>query len=171
MTSTPREWLGFITGQGLDTDVPAIAAKDLNVPSMAQGQVTSATSFTRRFVASRKGTWKVSVKVPGFNVHAEPDRAGVQAPRGHRALKIDFARTDAPWASSRSGYLKLTGPTKVSLPIALRPVSVKAPALVEGSGVAGAVDVPITAGFTGDLKVGTDRSGQGTDGLGLGGDG
>ena len=155
VTSTPREWLGFITGQGLDTDVPAIAAKDLNVPSMAQGQVTSATSFTRRFVASRKGTWKVSVKVPGFK--STPNRTAlVSKRRGDiELLKIDFARTDAPLGEFAFGYLKLTGPTKVSLPIALRPVSVKAPALVEGSGVAGAVDVPITAGFTGDLKVGT----------------
>jgi hypothetical protein len=155
VTSTPREWQGFITGQGLDSGVPALAAKDVNVPSMAQGQVTSATSFTRRFVASRKGTWKVSVKVPGFR--STPSRTTlVSKRRGDiEHLKLDFARTDAPLGEFAFGYLKLTGPTRVSLPIALRPVSVKAPAQVEGTGVAGAIDVPITAGFTGDLTVGT----------------
>lgn len=155
VTSTPREWRGFITGQGLDTGVPAIAAKDLNVPSLAEGQVTSATSFTRTFVASRKGSWRVSVKVPGFR--ATPSRTTlVSKRRGDiEQLTVDFARTDAPLGEFAFGYLKLIGRTRVRLPIALRPVSVKAPALVEGTGVAGEVRVPITAGFTGNLTVRT----------------
>ena len=51
--------------------------------------------------------------------------------------------------------MTLTGPTKVKIPVVLRPVSVKAPAEVKGSGTTGSVEVPITAGFTGDLTVTT----------------
>jgi hypothetical protein len=155
VTSGPREWRGFITSQGLNTGVPAIAAKDVNVPSLAQGQVTGSTSFTRTFVSSRRGTWRVAVKVPGFR--STPSRAALVAKRSGdiEQLTVDFARTDAPLGEFAFGYLTLTGPTRVRLPIALRPVSLKAPALVEGTGVTGAVEVPITAGFTGDLTVGT----------------
>ena len=39
------------------------------------------------------------------------------------------------------------------LPVALRPVSVKAPAEVSGTGASGSTDVPITAGFTGAQAV------------------
>jgi hypothetical protein len=39
------------------------------------------------------------------------------------------------------------------MPVALRAVSVKAPAEVHGTGVTGSVEVPITAGFDGQLTV------------------
>ena len=66
VTSNAHHWRRFVQGQGYDVGMKPLAAKDLNGPSMAQGQVTSQTSFTREFRATMKGTWKVSVHVPGF---------------------------------------------------------------------------------------------------------
>jgi subtilisin family serine protease len=153
VTSTPREWLGFLTGQGLDTGVPALAAKDLNGPSLAQGQVTSATSFTRTFTSSMVGTWKVAISVPGFSAKSSASKLVAKRPGDIEDLTFDFTRTTAPLGEFTMGWVTLTGPTTVRIPVALRPVSVKAPASVEGTGVSGSVEVPITAGYTGELAV------------------
>ena len=153
VTSDARQWRGFITGQGLDTHVPALAAKDLNGPSLAQGQVTSATSFTRTFTSAMKGTWKVWVSVPGFTATSSAPTLVAKRVGDIEDLTFDFTRTTAPLGEFAMGWVTLTGPTTVRMPIALRPVSVKAPASVQGTGVSGSVEVPITAGFTGDLPV------------------
>lgn len=153
VTSTPRQWLGYLTGQGLDTGVPAVAAKDLNQPSMAQGQVVSKVYFRRSFTATRAGTWTVSAKVPGFSVKL--GRAKVRTSRAGdiEDLGVTFTRTTAPLGEFATGHVTLTGPTTVRIPVALRPVSVRAPREVAGTGVASSATVPVTAGFTGDLAV------------------
>ena len=153
VTSTPREWLGFITGQGFDTGVPALAAKDLNGPSLAQGQVTSSTSFDRTFTSDRVGTWTVSVSVPGFAATPSATKLVAKRPGDIETLTFDFTRTTAPLGEFSMGWVTLTGPTTVRLPVALRPVSVKAPASIQGTGTEGSVTVPVTAGYTGDLVV------------------
>lgn len=150
--SGANEWRRFIQGQGLDIGYEPLAAKDLNGPSLAQGQVTSATSFTRTFTATMPGTWKVSVKVPGFS--AVTAKKLVSKRRGDlESLTVDFTRTTAPLGQFTSGFLVLDGPTRVRLPITLRPVSVAAPSEVTGDGVAGSSEVDIRAGFTGNLDV------------------
>ena len=153
VTSTPREWLGFLTGQGLDTGYAAVAAKDLNGPSMAQGQVPSATSFTRTFTSSMAGTWKVSVSVPGFAATPSATKLVASGAGDVETLTVDFTRTTAPLLEFAMGWVTLTGPTTVRIPVALRPVSVKAPASVQGTGTDGSVEVPVTAGATGELQV------------------
>jgi hypothetical protein len=152
VTSNAHDWERFYQGQGLDFGVEPMAAKDLNGPSMAQGQVTSQTSFTREFVSTRAGTWKVSVKVPGFS--AVTKKKLVANRKGDReSLTVRFARTTAPLGQFTSGFLVLDGPTRVRLPITLRPVSVAAPAEVSGEGVTGSTAVDVRAGFTGNLDV------------------
>ena len=152
ITSDRTQCRGFITGQCFDTHTPALAAKDVNQPSMAQGQVTASTSFTRELVSSMKGTWTVGVHVPGFTSDAPSTvvskRAGDVA-----ELKVDFTRTDAPLGQFATGFVTLSGPTRVRIPVALRPVSVRAPAEVRGMGTTGSTSVDITAGFSGDLTV------------------
>jgi hypothetical protein len=152
VTSGTVDWRGFLAAQGLPTGYEPVAAKDFNGPSMAQGQVTSSTSFARKFSADRAGSWKVSVNVRGFKAHA-PKRL-VSKGKGDKVnLRVDLLRTSAPLGRWATGFLTLDGPTRLRLPIAVRPVSVTAPTEVQGTGVTGAVDVPIKAGFTGNLPV------------------
>lgn len=153
VTSTGRDWRGFITGQGLDTGVPALAAKDLNVPSLAQSAVTGTTEFTRTFRATRKGTWRIASAVPGFRVTTSP--TVVRARRANDLVEVTFTmtRTDAALGEWTKGAITLSGPTEVRLPVALKPVAVAAPDVVAGEGIDGSVQVPITAGFTGELDV------------------
>ena len=155
VTSTPQEWYGYLAGLGLSTGVDPIAPSDINLPSLAQGYVMADTDFSRTFRATRTGTWKVSVKVPGFTATSSSPTLVSKRVGDLETLDFHFQRTTAPLSEYAFGYVKLTGPTTVRLPVALRPVSVKAPASVGGTGTTGSVDVPITGGFTGDLTVGT----------------
>jgi len=72
VTSDATEWRGFITGQGIATGVPALDAKNVNLPSLADGSVTAKTTFRRTFRATRAGTWSISASVPGFKVTTSP---------------------------------------------------------------------------------------------------
>jgi hypothetical protein len=68
-------------------------------------------------------------------------------------LRVEFTRTTAPIGEFTTGFVVLKGTTRVRLPVALRPVSVKAPGSVRGTRTDGSVAIPLTAGFNGDLRV------------------
>lgn len=152
--STPREWRGFLTGQGLNTGVPAIPATELNLPSIAQGQVAGTASFTRSLQSTRKGTWNVRVAVPGFTAEADPTITS-KRPGDIEELAVTFTRTDAPLGEFTFGKIIINGPTKLRIPVALRPVSVKAPLSAQGTGTDGSTEVAITPAQSGELNVAT----------------
>jgi len=152
VTSGVQEWKAFYAGQGLDLGVPALpTATDLNVPSIAVGQLTGSQSVKRTFTAVTAGTYAVAFNVPGFTVDG-PTSLSFAAGES-KSADFTFTRTTAELTKWAKGSMTLTGPATVRLPVALRPVAVAAPSEVTGTGVSGSVDVPVTAGFTGDLAV------------------
>lgn len=154
VTSGEAEWLSFMEGQGLPFEnVEPMAANALNVPSIAQGQVAASTSITRTFTGLRAGTWNVQANVPGFAVTTDKPSVTIGSVGQSVPVTFTFTRTDAPLAQFATGFVTLTGPTTVRMPVALRPVSVKAPATVAGTGADGRATVDITAGYTGELDV------------------
>lgn len=153
VTETGRNWRGFITGQGLDTGVPAVDAKDLNLPSFADGAVTDSVTMKRTFRASRAGTWEPSFSVPGFAVTSSVPKIVAKRANDLVDVTFTFRRTEAPLGSYVPGSITFTGPTTVRMPVALRPVAVDAPKTVSGEGASGAVDVPVKAGVTGSVDL------------------
>lgn len=153
VTSDATQWRGFLTAQGIATGVPALAAKKVNLPSMADGAVTAKTTFRRTFRATRPGTWRISASVPGFKVTASPKKVRADRQGDLVGVKLTFRRTDAKLGRYAQGAVTLDGPTTVRLPVALKPVSVDAPLAVSSAAASGSVSVPLTAGFTGDLAV------------------
>jgi hypothetical protein len=155
VTSDEDDWMSFFEGQGFDfgPEVSPMAATALNTPSIAQGQVTASTRLTRTFTGLQAGTWDVDASVPGFT--ATPDKAKVVIAKAGDsvAVNFEFTRTTADLATFATGFVTLTGPTTVRLPVALRPVSVKAPAEVSGTGASGRATVDVTAGYSGTLTV------------------
>lgn len=153
VTSTPVQWRGFLSQQGIATGTPTLAPKRVNVPSLADGAVTARTTLRRTFQATRAGVWQISAAVPGFRVTTSPAR--IRSNRANDAIEVKFVfkRTAAELERYAQGAVVLDGPTTVRLPVALRPVSVDAPTTVTGSGAAGTVRVPLVAGFTGDLDL------------------
>ncbi|MBL0747761.1 S8 family serine peptidase [Nocardioides baculatus] len=159
VTSGTAEWLSFFEGQGYDfgPTVSPMAATDLNIPSMAKGQVTSSVTIKRTFTALKAGTWSVAATVPGFDVKIDKPTITL-AKDASATVTYTFTRTDALLGKFSTGFATLTpagGGNVVRLPVALRPVAVAAPAEVKGTGAAGSAKVDITAGFTGDLDVTT----------------
>lgn len=164
--SGAEDWKSFYAGQGLDlgtTEQPvtAIDPSELNYPSIAVGQLPGERTISRTFTAVTPGTYAVEVTVPGFAADAAPELT-FAAPGGTQTLDITFTRDGAPLAEWATGFVTLTGPETVRMPVALRAVSVAAPAEVSGSGESGSVDVPVTAGFTGDLAVAPAGFAEGT---------
>ncbi|PKH41890.1 pre-peptidase C-terminal domain-containing protein [Nocardioides alpinus] len=152
--SRKADWDRFIVGQGLPLPgVAPMAATDLNIPSMAKGQVTASIAISRTFTALEAGTWDVAAVVPGFDVVI--DKPSITLAKGaSETVKFTFTKNDsAVLGQFSSGFATLTGPTTLRLPVALRPVSVSAPAEVTASGAGGSADVAITAGFSGQLDV------------------
>ncbi len=154
LESGEADWARFYTTQGFDlTDGIGIDPSDLNYPSIAVGQLAGTRTVERTFTAVRRGTYDVAVDVPGFDVTASPARVRFTAPGQTRTVSFTFTRSTAELAEWSSGFVTLTGPETVRMPVVLRPVSVAAPAEVSGTGASGSVDVTVVAGYTGDLAV------------------
>ncbi|MBZ5738050.1 S8 family serine peptidase [Nocardioides mangrovi] len=155
VTSGATQWQGFIQSLGYDIGVDPVDAKQVNVPSMADGSVTGETSFTRTFRASRAGTWTIKGGVPGFTMHTSVKKIVSKRVNDLQEVTFTFTRDDAALGDYSQGAVTLSGPTSVRIPVALRPLSVDAPGTVSGTGTSGSEDVAITAGFTGNLDIGT----------------
>ena len=161
VTSDATQWRGFLTQQGIDTGVPALQPKQVNVPSLGDGSVTSQTTFRRTFRATRAGVWRIKSDVPGFKLKASPAKVRSDRRGDLVDVRFTFIRKDAKLNRYAQGAVTLSGPTSVRLPVALEPVSVAAPVSVSGSGVSGSANATVTAGFTGSLDVtprGLDKS-------------
>jgi len=147
------DWAKFFTGQGLPLAAEGIDPSDLNYPSIAVGQLPGSRTITRTFTAVTPGTYTVAVAVPGFDITTSAASLTFGAAGEKKSLDITFTRSTAPLAAWATGFVTLTGPEVVRMPVALRPVSVSAPAEVSGTGASGSVDVTVGAGFTGNLQV------------------
>lgn len=153
LESGVADWAKFYTAQGLPLAAEGLEPSDLNYPSIAVGQLAGTRTLTRTFTAVTPGTYDVAVQVPGFDVTTSAASLTFGAAGEKQSLDITFTRSTAPLAAWSTGFVTLTGPEVVRMPVALRPVSVSAPAEVSGTGAAGSVDVTVGAGFTGDLQV------------------
>lgn len=154
VTSDATDWRRFIVGQGYPIgDLEPLAASQLNGPSIAQGEVTSTTTISRTFTGLQTGSWDVEVDLSGFDVDHKPT---VEIGEVGDKVTVDFEFTsndDAVLGEFSKGFVTLSGPTTVRMPVALRPVSVDAPVRADGTGTDGSVDIPVTAGFSGDLDI------------------
>ena len=154
ITSDVDDWLGFMNGQGLG--YPGVApteASALNTPSIAQGQVAATTTITRTFTGLRSGTWNVAVDVPGFAVTTDKPTVKITKAGQEVPVAFTFTRTSAPLAEFAKGFVTLSGPTRVRMPVALRPVALKAPTTVAGTGADGRVAIEVTPGYSGVLDI------------------
>ncbi len=167
LPATEREWGGFFAGQGLQLGDPgsefeAVAPTDLNYPSVAISQQAGPQTVTRTFQALQAGSWDIEVDLPGYEVSTStPTVTGDGSGRASTSVDLTFTRTDAALAEWATGFITLQGPTTVRMPVAVRPVSVAAPAEVSGAVADGSVEVGITPGFTGELDLTTQGFAEG----------
>ena len=138
-----NDWLGFLCGTQLpvsfctDAGVPVLDPSNLNVASIAIGDMAGVQTVTRKVtnVGGAAATYAVSITgMAGFTV-------GTPAPftlaAGEtRSFNVTFTRTTAALNGYTGGQLTLSdggGGHSVRVPMVVRPVALAAPAQVSGS--------------------------------------
>lgn len=155
----PADWDAYIAGIGGDPFGAAepIDASDLNLASIAVGEMAAPQTVTRTVTATQAGTFTASVQgMAGMEVVVEPSTLTFGAAGESASFTVTFARTTAPLDAYATGSLTWTsGDTTVRSPLAVQPVTIIVPADVAGEGASGSVVVEVTPGGTGDIALST----------------
>jgi hypothetical protein len=149
------DWLGFLCGTQLPTSfctsagVPVIDPSDVNVASIAIGDIAGIQTVKRRLtnVGQNPATYSLSVNgLTGFTVAASPAQLTLAV--GQTAtVSLTFTRTVAALNNYAGGQLRWSdGLHTVRVPVVLRPVALAAPAEVNTTySVRFGYDGPFTA--------------------------
>jgi subtilisin family serine protease len=133
------------------TAVGAADPSDLNLPTIAVGQLAGVQTVTRTVTnIGEAGTYTVSVAAPaGISVVVEPAELTLAA--GESATyEVTLTNTGAAFDAWTFGSLTWSdGVHNVRSPLALRPVSLSAPEEVFATGSPGSLEYEVTFGYTG----------------------
>jgi subtilisin family serine protease len=159
--SGTKDWLGFLNGQGVDTGAPqagTIAARDLNLPSIALGSLVGEVQVTRQLTALVPGMYRPEVSLPGFDVHVEPRALNFAKAGQTREITLTIRNVSAPVGKFSTGRLTWKGPRTVSSPIAVRPVDAQvAPSFSFSSPTGtGSGTMELVSGSDSPIKVGVE---------------
>lgn len=149
------DWLGFLCGTQLPASyctsagVPVLDPSNLNVASIAMGDMAGVQTVTRRVtnVGGSAATYTMSYTgLDGFNVALSPATLSI-APGETKAFTVTIARTTAALNTYAGGQLTLSdGVHTVRVPMVVRPVALAAPRQVSGS-------YDVTFGYNGAFSV------------------
>jgi subtilisin family serine protease len=149
-----NEWLAFLcgTGQLVSSGCAAIRIdpSDLNVPSIAIGDLAGTQTVTRKVtnVTGSPATYTALVSgMNGFDVQVQPPSLVVPA-NGTATFTVAFTRTGAAPNVYTGGQLTLSdGVHNVRLPMVVRPVALAAPPEVAAK--VGGTSYDVVFGYTG----------------------
>jgi hypothetical protein len=149
------DWNGYIQGIGYDVGATPIDPSNLNLASIAIGSLTGSETITRTVTARQAGTFTAKVAVAGVDAVVSPSTLTFVAGES-KSFTVAFNRTTAPLDAFTTGSLTWTsGSTTVRSPIAVKPVTIVAPASAKGTGTYGSVDITVTPGGDGDIPLST----------------
>jgi hypothetical protein len=159
--SGPNDWLGFLNGQGVETGAPqagTIAARDLNLPSIALGSLVGEVQVKRQLTALVPGMYRPEVDLPGFNVQVEPKALNFAKAGQTREVTLTIRNVGAPVGKFSTGSLTWNGPRTVRSPIAIRPVDAQiAPSFSFTSPTGtGSGTMELVSGSDSPIKVGVE---------------
>jgi hypothetical protein len=136
------DWLGFLCGTQLptsfctDAGVPVLDPSNLNVPSIAIGDLAGAQTVVRKVtnVGTNPATYSASVNgLAGLALSITPASLTL-APGETKPFAIAFTRTSAALNAYAGGQLRLSdGVRTARIPIVVRPIPLAAPVQVSGS--------------------------------------
>ena len=114
--------------------VAPIAAKDVNLPSVALGAMSGSQTVTRRVTAVTAGTYSAAITLPGITATVSP--AEVTLAEGENpTFTITFTTAGAPLnAYSTESLTWTSGDNTVRSPVAVRPVPSATPPRTDDAG-------------------------------------
>ncbi|MEJ5913644.1 S8 family serine peptidase [Pseudokineococcus sp. 1T1Z-3] len=156
----PSDWESYRAGIGLGrSDVEPVDASDLNLASLAVGELPGVQTLTRTVTSTRAGTWTAEVSgLAGVEAVVEPATLSFDAPGQTATFEVSFTRTDAPLQQWVSGALtwvpEEAGRPSARSAVAVRPVAVGVPAEVRGEGQQSSVTWQPQLGEASSLELG-----------------
>ena len=159
--SSYDDWAKFVCGSGQVAATHELCAKgkidpsDLNYPTIAIGDLAGKQTVKRtvRNVGKLPEVYFPKVEgLTGFKVTVTP-KLLVVLPGRTATYSVTFQHNGAPLEQYSFGKLNWKSSRHtVGSTLAIRPLTVKAPVQVNGTGTSGSVQVPITSGYTGSLQ-------------------
>ncbi|MGG5174470.1 S8 family serine peptidase [Pseudarthrobacter sp. J1763] len=157
-----EDYLKFIQGTGVDLGIPGLgstAARDMNLPSFALGNLNGKIEVTRTVTALTPGLYRATVNVPGIKVKVTPSVLNFNQAGEKRTFKVSFENNGAAFGKYAMGQLVWQGAGKnVTSPIAIQPQAVSAPENVSFSstGGTGSGTIPVTSGSNSPIAITLD---------------
>ena len=158
------DWYAYLQGLGYDAGVEPIDGSNLNLASISIGSLTAPETITRTVTSTQAGTFDATIDgLAGIDAVVEPSSLTFGAAGESQTFSVTFSRVDAALDEFATGSLTWTsGDTTVRSPIAVQPVTIVAPASVDGEGVTGSVAVEVTPGGDGEIPLSTSGLSAGT---------
>jgi hypothetical protein len=152
-----NDWLGFLCGTQLPTSfctsagVPVLDPSNLNVPSVAIGDLAGAQTVTRTVtnVSGASATFTASATgLAGIDVNISPNSFTLAA-GASRVVTITFTNAGAALNTYKNGAITWTSDAGHSarIPTVIKPVALAAPASLTGTGAPQSYSVRF--GYTG----------------------
>ncbi|MGH3332207.1 MAG: S8 family serine peptidase [Nocardioidaceae bacterium] len=162
--ATAHDYAAFLAGQGFRysdgtrvSDRP-VDASNLNLPSIAVGDLTGTTRLSRRVTNVSGSAETFHARVTGLNgvsASVQPQTLELGPGESARFTVVLTPRETAQTGTFAKGELTWTGLThSVTLPVVARPELVSAPVEVIGSGTSGSVEVRGVSGAAGPVSLG-----------------
>jgi subtilisin family serine protease len=150
--------------------IGSIDSSDLNLPSIAIAELVGTQTVTRRVTNVGKDKKRYRAKIdapPGIDVSVSPSTLHIKAGES-ASYQVTFtaAGTAVPEQWVFGSLTWKHGKTEVRSPIAIRPVSLIAPAELRGEGTDGSLDFDVQFGYTGDYEIDVDGLHPGNAALG-----
>jgi subtilisin family serine protease len=157
--AAPNDFRSYMVSLGVhfaapfDT-LPPVSGSDLNQASLAVGSLAGTRAVTRTVtnVSTVAEKYTVTSSVLGLSVAASPASFTVAA-GAKQAVRFTLTRSTAVLGSWAKGSITLKSKTHtVRIPVAVRPVAIKAPAEISGTGASGSKTFSVTPGSTTSLS-------------------
>jgi hypothetical protein len=155
-----NDWFAFLCGATISVNPSVCSAlsgagysfdrSDMNVPSIAIGDMVGVQTVRRRVTNVGKGPATYSATftgMSGFSVVISPSTLNL-APGESKSFVVTFTRTTAPLNTYTGGQLTWSdGTHRVRTPMVVRPIPLSAPREVSGAG--GPITYNVKFGFNG----------------------
>lgn len=149
------DWVAYLAAIGYATGIDPVDPSELNLASIAIGTLTGSETVTREVTSTGPGTYTASVQgLAGVQADVTPSTLEFTEAGQTKSFEVAFTRTTATVDEYATGSLTWTSADHVvRSPVAVNPVSIAAPAEVDGTGIDGSVDVTVTPGATGSIAL------------------